>query len=185
MPSNLQSCKYKWRYGLFFSFFLLQIDHDYKLDWLCRLIRPFTFPLPICSPFFVFTPGETFGFHSLVPIPTLSDTPCFNVVFSILPTTCPKRSRSSPSPQRMARKLLVLSFSPNRKHGQWQRLCWWPLPMLVFIVCWWLWRIGIVESGYDSTMVNTYTKQGYAVILYNYRGAGASTGSVTPDNTVA
>ena len=45
-------------------------------------------------------------------------------------------------------------------------------------------EIGVLESGYDDVMVRAYTKNGLAVAMYNYRGAGGSTGSVTPENAV-
>ena len=45
--------------------------------------------------------------------------------------------------------------------------------------------IGIAEFSYGCDPVITfYTRLGFHVVVYNYRGAGDSTGVVTPDNTV-
>ena len=56
--------------------------------------------------------------------------------------------------------------------------------MPVVVDCLFFIEIGVLESGYDDTMMRAYTKNGMAVVMYNYRGAGGSTGSVTPDNAV-
>ena len=56
--------------------------------------------------------------------------------------------------------------------------------MPVRVDCTLFMEIGVLESGYDDVMVRAYTRNGMAVAMYNYRGAGGSTGRVTPANAV-
>ena len=44
----------------------------------------------------------------------------------------------------------------------------------------------VAECYYDcDPSVHFYTKLGYHVLVYDYRGSGGSTGDVTPENTVS